>query len=176
MSDKLEFTGDFYSNKLPSRYLEAHTDTDAPARRHRGLIFILDSIKCFYKISIVTNGRKYADVRRDMHFESGTGCHIQADSRLFVLRPERPVDARPEIHERRESLVQEEVVGTEEKWNGGELIIIEITVAHSKPDTKLLIDKPFMNILGCDTVAARLPETISDGEINNIQTSFSWVI
>ena len=113
-----EFSGDFYSNKLPSRYLEAHTDTDAPARRNLGLIFILDSIKCFYEISIVTNGCKYADVRRDMHFESDTGCYIQADSRLFVLQPEWPVDACPEIHERRESLVQEEVVGTEEKRNG----------------------------------------------------------
>ena len=82
------------------------------------MIFILDSIKCFYEISIVTNGCKYADVRRDMHFESDTGCYIQADSRLFVLQPEWPVDACPEIHERRESLVQEEVVGTEEKRNG----------------------------------------------------------
>ena len=55
------------------------------------------------------------------------------------------------------------------------MISIEITVTNSSPDTKLLIDKPFMNILGCDTVAARLPETISDGEINNIQTSFSRI-
>ena len=155
--------------------MEAQTDTDAPARRHLGLIFILDSIKCFYEISIVTNGCKYADVRRDMHFESGTGCHIQADSRLFVLRPEWPVDAYPEIHERGESLVQEEVVGTEEKRNGGELIIIEIAVAHSKPGTKLLIDKPFMNKLGCDTVATRLSETFFGGEINNIQTSFARI-
>ena len=49
-----------------------------------------------------------------MHFESGTGCHVETDSLLFVFWPERPIDASPEIHERREPLVQKEVVRTEE--------------------------------------------------------------
>ena len=110
-----------------------------------------------------------------MYFESGSGCNIEADTWLFVLRPEWPIDACTEIHVRRESLIQKEVVGAEEKRNGRELIIIEMAVAHSEPDTELLIDEPFMNILGCDTGTARLPETFSGGEINNIQTSFARV-
>lgn len=94
----------------------------------------------FYEIPVVSDRRQHADVRRDMHFESGIGCQIQAGTRLYVIRPQWPIDAGPEIHERRKSLVHEEVVSAEEKRNGRELIAIEMSVPHSDASTELLID------------------------------------
>ena len=83
-----------------------------------------------------------------MHFEPGTGCYIEIDARLFVFWLEWPVDTGPEIHERRKPLVQEEIVSAEEKRNGRELVFIEMSISHSEPNTELLIDKPFMHVMG----------------------------
>lgn len=55
------------------------------------------------------------------------------------------------------------------------MIAVEIAVTHSKPNTEVPIDKPFVKILGRNDVAPRLSKTFPRGDINYIQTSFARV-
>lgn len=52
---------------------------------------------------------------------------------------------------------------------------VEITVTHSKSNTELLIDKPFVKILGRDDVAPRLSKTFPRTDINYVQAPFNRV-
>ncbi len=55
------------------------------------------------------------------------------------------------------------------------MIAVEIAVTHSKPNTELLIDKPFVKITGRDDVAPILTKTFPRTDIKYIQTSVNGV-
>ena len=98
---------------LPSRYLEAHAYPNAQSRGHLVPIVILDRIKGFYKIAVITGGCQYADVRRYVYLESGTGSHIQARPGLTAFCSDGPIYACPEIHKGRKALIQKEIMRAE---------------------------------------------------------------
>lgn len=90
----------------------------------------------------------------------------------MIAISDRKIHSRPYVHEWGEALVQEEIMSAEEERNSRELITVDIAVTYTKPNTELLIDKPFVKIMGRDDVAPRLSKTFPRGDINYIQTSF----
>ncbi len=93
----------------------------------------------------------------------------------MITISDRKIHSRPYVHEWGEALVQEEIMSAEEERNSRELITVDIAVTHTKSNAELLIDKPFVKIMGRDDIAPKLSKAFPRGEINHIQTSFSRV-